>query len=284
MPTVTNNLYLDLLKKTLTDYLNIDSDVANAIPSEYWTRKSWLKNLRNRILVNWLKRSNMMALRRDGRTSNERRDERIKGNDMPSLAVTMVGLRRLDNLQKLIEDILSSGVPGDIIETGVWRGGASIFIRGVLKAHGVTDRKVWLCDSFEGLPAPEPEKYPDDKGFTLHTHDALSVSQQQVEDNFRRYELLDDQVCFVKGYFEDTLPTLEIGDLSLLRMDGDMYGSTIVTLDSLYDKVSVGGYIIVDDYVLDPCRKAIDSFRTARGIEDEIIRIDDCSVYWQKTG
>jgi len=278
------DLYLDLLKKTLTDYLHIESDYANGLPPEHWLNKSWLKNLRNRMLVKWLKRSNIMLLRHDRRTPEERRKERTEGTGWPIRAETMIGLKRLDNLQVLIESILRDKIPGDLIETGVWRGGASIFMRGVLKAHGVTDRQVWLCDSFEGLPPPEPDKYPEDIGDAHHTYDILAVSQEQVKHNFERYGLLDDQVCFVKGFFEDTLPKLEISKLSLLRMDGDMYGSTIVTLNSLYDKVSIGGYVIVDDYYLEACQIAVNDFRRSQGIDSEIKQIDDSSVYWQKLG
>mgnify|MGYP006188173399 CR=1 FL=1 len=230
-----------------------------------------------------LERSNMMVLMNDRKTPEDRRMARIDGNDWPFLAETMVGLKRLDNIQTLIEDILKNNIQGDLIETGVWRGGASIFMRAVLKSHDVTDRQIWLCDSFEGLPSPNPDKYIEDKGDAHQTFDILAVSQKEVEDNFHRYGLLDRQVRFVKGFFEDTLPDLDVGKLSLLRMDGDMYGSTIITLECLYDKVQSGGYVIVDDYKLLPCRKAIDDFRESNSIEDEIIEIDDSSVYWQKS-
>ncbi len=284
MPPDTKDLYLDLLKKTLSDYLHIENDYANGIPPEYWWKKSWLKNLRNRLLVKMLNRSNMLVLRQDGRTIEERVTARTEGLDWPFLAETMVGLKRLENLQVIIEKIIHEEVAGDFIETGVWRGGASIFMRAVLKAHGVTDRKLWLCDSFEGLPPPESDKYPEDEGDVHHTFDILAVSKAQVINNFKRYGLLDDQVQFVAGYFENTLPTLNVDKLSLLRLDGDMYGSTIVTLNSLYSKVSVGGYVIIDDYGLGPCRKAVEDFRNSHNINEEIVRIDASSVFWQKTG
>ena len=283
MPDNSSSLYLDLLKKSLTGYLYIDNEYLNAIPSELWWRKSWLKTLRNRLIVGLLKKSGMMVLRKDKRTANERREARQEGLDWTYFAETMVGLARLDNLQYVIGEIVKDNVPGDLIETGVWRGGASIFMKAVLKTHGVTNRKLWLCDSFEGLPPPNPDKYPDDIGDVTHTFDMLAVSQEQVEANFERYDLFDDQIQFVKGYFEDTLPNLEIGKLALLRLDGDMYGSTMITLESLYDKVSVGGFIVVDDYALGPCRKAVLDFRKSKEIDDEIIAIDRVAVYWRKS-
>src|SRR6478752_6087711 len=82
---------------------------------------------------------------------------RVAGKDWPSQAHTMVGTRRLDNIQALIEQILQTQVPGDLIETGIWRGGSTIFMRGVLKAYGVTDRTVWVADSFAGFPRTEQQ-------------------------------------------------------------------------------------------------------------------------------
>ena len=80
----------------------------------------------------------------------------------------MIGLRRLENLQFCVEDAIAAGVPGDLIETGVWRGGATIFMRAILQAHQITDRNVWVADSFQGLPVPDAEKYPADKDDQHH--------------------------------------------------------------------------------------------------------------------
>ena len=135
---------------------------------------------------------------------------------------------------------LTDGVPGDLIETGVWRGGATILMRAILKARGVTDRVVWVADSFAGLPAPNAARYPLDAGINLHRFPQLAVTLERVQDNFRRYGLLDDQVRFLKGWFRDTLPAAPIERLAVLRLDGDLYESTIQALESLYDKLSAG--------------------------------------------
>jgi O-methyltransferase len=210
-------------------------------------------------------------------------EAREHGLDWPAEAETMIGLRRLENIRFCVEDVLRRSVPGDLIETGVWRGGATIFMRAVLKAHGVVDRNVWVADSFQGLPKPDA-RYAKDAGDVHHTASQLRVSRGQVEDNFRRYGLLDDQVKFLVGWFADTLPSAPIERLAVLRLDGDMYGSTIEALQSLYDKLSPGGYVIVDDYVLKGCRAAIDDFRRDRGISDELIVIDKSgAVYWEKS-
>ena len=153
-----------------------------------------------------------------------------------------------------------------------------------MKAYGVEDRLVWVADSFEGLPPPD-DAHEADAGAQWHTFDQLRVSMEQVQDNFRRYGLLDDRVRFLKGWFSDTLPTAPIGQLAILRLDGDMYGSTIDALDALFDKVSVGGYVIIDDYGIpeDGCRRAIHDFRRDRGIGDPIVDIDGFGAYWRRT-
>jgi O-methyltransferase len=232
----TRYLYLDLLKRALTDMLydNVDPQV------------------------------------------------RIEGRDWPQRAYTMIGLKRLDNLQHCIEDILVNNIPGDLIETGIWRGGAAIFMRAVLKAYDVSDRYVWAADSFEGLPLPDIEKYPVDTGDFHHQFRDLAVSLEEVKANFQRFGLLDEHICFLKGWFRDTIPHAQIRQLAVLRLDGDMYESTMEVLQQLYPKLSTGGYVIVDDYgAVAGCRKAVDDYRAINGIQEEINWIDWTGIYWQ---
>jgi hypothetical protein len=212
-------------------------------------------------------------------------DSRRKaGLDWPSTAPTMIGMARIDNIQQCMEQVLTGGVPGDFIETGVWRGGAVIFMRGVLKAHGVMDRKVWVADSFQGLPAPDLKKYPQDQRYVgVETITELAIPLEEVKANFERYNLLDDQVRFLKGWFRDTLPTAPIEQLAIMRLDGDLYESTMDALTNLYDRLSLGGFVIVDDFDIKACREAVNDFRTARGIADEIVKIDWTGVYWRRT-
>ena len=166
---------------------------------------------------------------------------RAEGLDWPARAHTMIGLKRLANVRECVETALAEGVPGDLIETGAWRGGTTIFMRAVLKVHGVTDRLVWVADSFAGLPAPDAERYPRDQGDQLQAFPQLAVPLDRVRDNFRRYGLLDEQVRFLEGWFRDTLPNAPIERLAVLRLDGDLYESTIQAFESLYDRLSVGG-------------------------------------------
>jgi O-methyltransferase len=266
-------LYLDLLKRTLTRAIAPEA-VARVAPYEPGTgpAKRWLLN---RLHARGL------ALVRPTAVDPALREE---GRDWPLDAETMVGLRRLDNLQACIAEVIANGVPGDVVETGVWRGGAMIFARGVLEALGDTERSVWCADSFVGLPRPDTKGYPADEGDIHHTYHQLAVPLEQVRSNFARYGLLDDRVRFLDGWFRDTLPTAPIECLAVLRLDGDMYESTIVALDALYSKLSSGGFVIVDDYgAARACKQAIDDFRREHGIDEPLRVIDWTGMYWQRT-
>jgi hypothetical protein len=206
------------------------------------------------------------------------------GWDWPSKAFTMVGSKRLNNFRQLIENAIAYKVPGDIVETGVWRGGACIMAKAVLKVYGQKDRQVLLCDSFEGLPPPDEENFPGDSGSTFHLYPDLAVSLETVEENFRRFNLLDDQVVFIKGFFKDTLPTLPCRQIAVLRLDGDMYESTIIALRHLYDKVSPRGWVIIDDYEVVPaCKQAVHDFLNERQLDPVLHQIDGVGRYFQKT-
>jgi hypothetical protein len=209
---------------------------------------------------------------------------REEGRDWPLYAQTMVGIERLRNVRRCVESALVEDVPGDLIEAGAWRGGVGILMRAILQAHGVTDRRVWLADSFQGLPPPDLEHYPADRDGEGHEFEPLAVGVDEVRENFRRYGLLDEQVRFVEGWFRDTLPPLQEVGWSVVRIDADMYGSTMDALVNLYDGLSPGGFLIVDDYALPPCREAVEDFRRDRGIEEPIERIDWTGVFWRKRG
>jgi len=208
---------------------------------------------------------------------------RAKGGDWPGKAHTMIGFERLRNLRELMSHTISEQVPGDFVETGAWRGGACIYMRAVLKVFGIVDRSIWVADSFAGLPRPDPTRYPtQDQGDMHHTFTELAVSLEAVQENFRKYDLLDDQVKFLKGWFKDTLPVAPIDRIAILRLDGDMYASTMDALQALGHKVSPGGFVIVDDFgAVEGCRKAIADYRQQRGIDAPIHDIDGIGAYWR---
>lgn len=203
-------------------------------------------------------------------------------NKWPKYAHTMLPTKKLNTIRHCIEECLRNDIEGDLIETGVWRGGATIFMKAVLEAYGIKDRKVYVADSFTGLPKPDASRYPADEGDGHHRQKFLRIDRDTVVENFKRYDLLDDNVIFIEGFFEDSLPAVDFGRLAVLRLDGDMYASTIQVLETLFDKVSVGGFIIIDDYKLSPCRAAVHDFRDSRGITDPLLQ-DASGRYWQKT-
>lgn len=207
---------------------------------------------------------------------------RAEGRDWPQEAETMIGMKRLDNLHHCIKTVVRDGIEGDLAETGVWRGGATIFMRGALAAYGDRARAVWVADSFRGLPKPDPKRYPADEGDELWTIEQLAIPLEEVKANFARYGLLDDRVRFLEGFFRDTLPTAPIEVLAVLRLDGDLYESTMEALQALYDRVSPGGFVIVDDYSLETCKAAVDDFRARREIVTPLERIDWTGTLWRR--
>ncbi|MEM9144812.1 MAG: TylF/MycF family methyltransferase [Pseudomonadota bacterium] len=210
-------------------------------------------------------------------------ERRAIGRDLPSQAHSMIGQARMRNLRHCLETAIRTGVPGDFIETGVWRGGACIYARAILEAYGAKERTVWVADSFAGLPPPDAEKYPSDSGDKHHKNAALAISRADVEAHFELYGLLDDRVQFLEGWFKDTLPTAPIEQLAVLRLDGDMYESTMDALRALYQKVSPGGFVIVDDFGAVPaCAQAVRDYLGKRGEVVDFSEIDWTGVYWRK--
>ena len=265
-------LYLDLLKRVLTRYQFAEIYEPLQEAGRYPTNKFVYQTVRDLLAQRGFELVHVMPFDPELRES---------GQDTPLDAETMVGLKRLDNLQFCVEEVLRRNVPGDLIECGAWRGGSCILMRAVLKAYGNTDRTVWVADSFEGLPKFDQETYAEDA--KIWEGGEMAVSIEEVKQNFERYGLLDSQVRFLKGFFVDTLPDAPVQHLSVLRLDADLYESTTQALDYLYPKVSPGGYVIVDDYNLPAAKQAIHDYRDRHKIVDEIIPIDAHGVYWEKS-
>jgi O-methyltransferase len=204
----------------------------------------------------------------------------------PATNLTLVGTKRLENLRQCVGDVLDAGIPGDFIETGVWKGGASLFMKAILAVRDDDVRRVWLADSFRGLPEPDEARYPADAGSTLWKNPWLRVPLDAVRANFSRYGLLDDRVRFVEGWFRDTLPGLRNETFAIVRLDGDMYESTMDGLVNLYPALSPGGYLIVDDYgdTQWAARQATDDYRAQNGISAPLQDVDGTCVFWQKPG
>lgn len=275
IPSNPTELYIDLIKKAVAFSLWAEPPM----PIE---NLSYMMPFHRKLLVRTLAgvfRLVGLQVVRDRKIDTHRREQ---GNYWPLLAHTMLGTKRLDNIQFCMESVIKDGVEGDLLEAGVWRGGACILMRAILAAYGITDRRVFVADSFMGLPEPDDAHYSQDEGDMHHSFDYLAVTQEQVKENFRKYGLLDEQVIFLEGWFKDTLPNAPVEKLAIMRLDGDMYESTMDGLVPLYDRLSDGGYCLIDDYALGPCKAAVDDFRTERGIKDPIQKIDYTGIYWRK--
>lgn len=278
------DMYTVLLKKCLTASLHEESSWRIIEGSLGQHETSIRRPLRflwgriRRILVGLLRRRAIVLAWKEPFDP----ELRHQGRDHPYLlGFTMVGDSRLDNVQKCVEDVIRNDVPGDFIETGVWRGGTTIFMRALLKLHNVANRTVWVADSFEGMPRPDSAK----DGWDLSHQTYLNVSLEQVKQNFEKFGFLDERVRFLKGWFRDTMPNAPIERLAILRLDGDLYSSTKDVLRNLYHRVSPGGYVIIDDYYTwDSCRRAVDDFLQETGTDVEIRPIDGDGAYWRVEG
>jgi O-methyltransferase len=198
-----------------------------------------------------------------------------------TIGASMVGRARLENVEACLNTVLAERVPGGFVECGVWRGGACAFAKAVLDARG-SDRRVWLADSFEGLA--EPEHAADTIDLSARKYPMLAVSRPRVQALFERLGLMDERGCFLEGWFSKTLPQAPIGRIAVLRLDGDYYESTMTPLRALYDRVSPGGFVIVDDYgLLEPARRAVDEFRAAQGICAPLMDIDGHGYFWRNS-
>jgi hypothetical protein len=206
---------------------------------------------------------------------------RTNGLDWPD-AMTMIGMKRMQNIFECISIIMKNNTAGDFMECGIWRGGAVIFMRSLLDTYQDKDRIVWGADSFEGVPPDEMRLCDDDKGVVFGFKEYLGVPQSKVEENLRKYGFLNNRVKLIPGWFKDTLHNAPVRKLALLRLDGDLYESTMDELNALYHKVVPGGFVIVDDYGLKMCKKAVDEFRESQGIKSPLKSVDWTGVYWQK--
>jgi len=208
---------------------------------------------------------------------------REKGGDWPMFGYSMMGLQRMNNLQACVESVLRDGIPGDVLEAGVWRGGGCILMKAILEIFSDSTRNVWVADSFQGLPvAAHAVDVEQGKNHDLSDFEYLSVSAEEVKENFRRFGVLDERVRFLPGWFHETLPSAPIDRLALLRLDGDMYESTRDILSALYARLSPGAYVIVDDYhSWTGCKTAIDEFRSQHSIVAPMIEIDGAGVWWR---
>jgi cephalosporin hydroxylase len=265
--------YLDLLKGALLDEHYLENELrinllARRLKDGGKPFDVELRDPMRHMKDQW---NELQTARRTGRLRTE------AGELLSAFPYTTMGRIRLDQLQTALDDIREYKVAGDLVECGTGRGGGAIFLRGYLDAYEMLG-KVWVADEFRAAPpGGGTEEFGGGPGFP-----EFGADLNNVRDGFDRFGLLDERVKFLNGEVIETLPRARIDKIALLRIGGDQGEMAAHILDELYDKVSVGGWVVVDDYLDPACNKAVDEFRAARGIDEDIERIDWSGAAWKK--
>ena len=188
------------------------------------------------------------------------------------------GLRRfMESLEMMIADIVENDVRGDVMQTGVYIGVVDALIAAILKAHDKSHRTHWLCDSFTGMPPPSA-KYPQDAKNKYFRNRRFDIGVGVPRRNFEELGLLDDEHQeWVVGYFNETMPSLRnrVESLSLLRLDADLYQPTWEVLVAMYDRISIGGYVVLDDMHLPYFTRAVTDFRMLFNITEPVYTVQN---------
>ncbi|MCH9018977.1 MAG: class I SAM-dependent methyltransferase [Proteobacteria bacterium] len=200
---------------------------------------------------------------------------------------TMTSRERISSLEDAVRYIVDGGIPGAIVECGVWRGGSMMAAALTLRDIGETDRELFLFDTFEGMPTPGDEDVSVTGKPARPTWNTRLVNGESqwcrceldvVQANLRATGYDQDRIHFVKGMVEDTLPCDAIEGIALLRLDTDWYDSTKWELEQLFPLLAPGGVLIIDDYGRwQGCRKAVDEYFAENGVNMLLTRVDSCA-------
>ena len=197
--------------------------------------------------------------------------------DRLACPLTLLTKGQLDLLESVVATLESQKVPGDFIEAGVWRGGVIVLLRALLGAYGISDRKVFAADSFEGIPLNSSDRTDPVNAWS----DRWVAKLDEVQQNIRRFGILDERIRFVVGYFSDSLRNLSQERFALIRLDSDSYDSVLTSLEYLYPRLSKGGFLIVDDWHLQGCRDAVKDYLTKHAIAEDV-HVRDNNAFWIK--
>ena len=199
---------------------------------------------------------------------------------------TMTSVEKMYALYSAVDYILSRNIQGHFVECGVWRGGSSMLVARMLQLRGITDRKIYLFDTFEGMSEPTQDDvdYKGNNASKLlkeNEHNKEEsvwclASIEDVEKNIKLTEYSLENITFVKGKVEDTLPNYtNLGDIAILRLDTDWYESTKQELVYLYPQLVNNGVLIIDDYGFwEGCKKAVDEYLTENNLSILLNRVD----------
>jgi cephalosporin hydroxylase len=283
-PTTTAiDRYLDLLKGALLDehYMENEVRIDHLVRHLLAESQPTPNAVRDPVRQMKDKTRQMLAARRAGKLGDDR------GDILGYFPYSTMGRVRLDHLQRCLDAVRTDKVKGDLVECGTGRGGGGVFLRGYAAVWEMTDRRVWIADTFRASPS-----LPDDLHET--SQEAVEIlgggpglpdlraDLNTVRDAFQRFDLLDDRLRFLQGDYRDTLPTSPIRSIALLRLGDDLEDACGTILDALYDRVTPGGFVVVEDFLSPAARKSIEDFRERRGIDDPIEQVDWSGVVWRK--
>lgn len=262
--------YLSLLRDALLDehYLENELRVEHLLECVTAGEEPDLKKVSNPT------RHMATALRR---RQQERRAGRLPGAEAGSglasdaLAYASLGRVRLDHLEGCLDVIRTQGIEGDLVDCGRGVGGAGIFMRGFLAAYDLPSARVWIADRFDGRSSGQG-----------NGAGVFQTDLSTVREAFARFELLDDRVRFLQGSPAGTLAEAEIDRIALLRIDSHDSEEVRAVLDALYERVVPGGFVVLDRYGVAECEEAVDRFRSDRGVEDPLERIDWSGAAWRR--
>jgi len=207
---------------------------------------------------------------------------------------TMTSPERLFSLYQSVRYVVQNQVPGDFVECGVWKGGSSMMIAKVLQSLGVTNRNIWMYDTYEGMTEPTKE----DKDFkgedavqllsSAEKSDSNSVwcysALEEVQSNMQKTSYPTESIKYIKGKVEETIPDAIPGSIALLRLDTDWYASTYHEMIHLYPLLQVKGVLIIDDFGhWEGAKKAILQYFGENNLFPLINRIDETGRLVLKT-
>lgn len=197
---------------------------------------------------------------------------------------TMTSLERMYGLYKAVEYVVAHNIPGDFVECGVWKGGSTMVAAMTFLAMGDTSRRIWMYDTFEGMPAPGADDIQydnitaDERARRQKIVDWSTIANagtEEVAANLARTGYPRERLEFVKGKVEETIPSRMPESISLLRLDTDWYDSTRHEMEHLFPLLNPGGVLLIDDYGhWKGSKKAVDEYLTAHGIRMLLNRID----------
>lgn len=284
--------------------------------SKLWNRKYKLLYNKNGIVVDYMTKDRLKHFCGSIVASNCA--DSINAN---LYVYTMLDKCDLTHLAMLCEEVIKNNITGDFLEAGVWRGGSCIMMKHVVNKLK-SDKKMYLLDSFESMNKFETINNCDNvndnnlgdkmdcfitdflRDVSLYYKQRYNenfqlvkgVSIDEIKHNFFKFNLLDDNIIFVKGWIDDQfVKNLFIHDMnenekqfSIIRIDLDLYKPTKYILKYLYKRLTIGGYIIFDEYFIDIMgeKLAVDQFRKENNIKEEISRTGDAKTqrigYWKK--